>query len=120
MEPFHRRSSCQHGTKPDEKLNVTQRGLISVVFAAYDPIGLVAVYTIQARLLLEYICLLSGKQWDDNLPPDLVTKFLEWSKEISTLSDITILRAYFAGELKALELHLSQEAVIFRPSRSHS
>ena len=72
----------------------------------YDPIGLVAPYTIKARLLLKDIWRLSGQQWDDDLPPDLVTKFLEWSKELPSLSDITIPRAYFTGEIEALELHL--------------
>ena len=32
--------------------------------------------------------------------------FLEWSKDLPTLSDITIRRAYFVGETEALELHL--------------
>ena len=47
-----------------------------------------------------------GQQWEDELPPDLVTKFLEWSKKLPYLSDITIPRAYFVGEIEALELHL--------------
>ena len=49
---------------------------------------------------------MNGQQWDDELPPDLVTKFLEWSKELPTLSDITIPPAYSVGEVEALELHL--------------
>ena len=60
----------------------------------------------KARLLLKDIWRLNGQQWDDELPPVLVTKFLEWSKELPTLSDITIPRAYFVGEIEALELHL--------------
>ena len=37
---------------------------------------------------------------------DLVTKLLEWSEELSTLSVITIPRAYFVGAIETLELHL--------------
>ena len=70
------------GTKPDVKPNVTQRVVLSLVSAVYDPIGLVAPYTVKARLLLKDIWRLNGQQWDDELPPDLVTKFLEWSKEL--------------------------------------
>ena len=88
------------------KRNVTQMVVLSLVSAVYDPIGLVAPYTIQARLLLKDIWRLSCQRWDDDLPPDLVTKFLEWSKELPTLSDIAIPRAYFAGEIEVLELHL--------------
>ena len=72
----------------------------------YDPIGLVAPYTVKARLLLKDIWRLNGQPRDDELPSDLVTKFLEWSKELPTLSDITLPRAYFVGEIEALELHL--------------
>ena len=70
------------------------------------PIGLFAPYTVKALLLLKDIWRLNGQQWDDELPPDLVTKFLQWSKALPTLSDITIPRAYFVGEIEALELHL--------------
>ena len=96
------------GTNPDVKPNVTQRNVLSLVSAVYDPIGLVAPYTVKARLLLKDIWRLHGQQWDDELPPDLVTKFTEWSKELPlpTLSDITIPRAYFVGKIEAMELHL--------------
>ena len=72
----------------------------------YDPIGLVAPHTVKARLLLKDIWRLIGQQWNDELQPDLVTKILEWSKELPSLSDITIPRAYFVREIEALELHL--------------
>ena len=43
----------------------------------FDPIGLVAPYTIRARLLLKEIWRISGQQWDNQLPLDLNAKFLE-------------------------------------------
>ena len=63
------------GTSPNTDRNVTQRIVLSLVSAVYDPIGLVAPFTIKARLLLKDIWRLSGQQWDDNLPNDIVTKF---------------------------------------------
>ena len=48
------------GTKPDMKRNVTQRVALSLVSAVYNPIGVVAPYTIQGRLLLKDIWRLSG------------------------------------------------------------
>ena len=50
------------GTKPDVKPNVTQRVVLSLVSAVYDPIGLVAPYTVKARLLLKDIWRLNGQQ----------------------------------------------------------
>ena len=94
------------GTNPDIKPTVTQRVVLSLVSSVYDPIGLVAPYTVKARLLLKDIWRLSGQQWDDDLPPDIVTKFLDWTQELPALSDIAIARAYFQGKVEALELHI--------------
>ena len=94
------------GTNPEVKPKVTQRIVLSLVSSVYDPIGLVAPYTVKARLLLKDIWRLSGQQWDDDLPLEVVTKFLEWSEELPGLSDIVIPRAYFQGKVETLELHL--------------
>ena len=80
--------------------------VLSLVSAVYDPIGLVAPYTVQARLLLEDIWRISGQQWDDDYPDNIVTKFNEWSKELPTLSGIQIPRSYFEERVESLELHM--------------
>ena len=72
----------------------------------YDPIGLVAPYTVTARLLLKDIWRLSGQQWDNNLPDDISKKFLEWAAELPKLSEITIPRSYFRGTMESVELHV--------------
>ena len=94
------------GTNPEVKSKVTQRIVLSLVSSVYDPIGLVAPYTVKARLLLKDIWRLSGQQWDDDLPPEIVTKFLKRSEELPGLSDIVIPRAHFQGKVETLELHL--------------
>ena len=94
------------GTSSNTDRNITQRVVLSLVSAVYDPIGLVAPFTIKARLLLKDIWRLSGQQWDDNLPDDIVTKFLEWSNELSTLNKITIPRSYFCQTVETIELHV--------------
>ena len=43
------------GTTPDLNQPITQRVVLSLVSAVYDPIGLVAPYTVTARLLLKDI-----------------------------------------------------------------
>ena len=94
------------GTSPDLNKTITQRVVLSLVSAVYDPIGLVAPYTVKARLLLKDIWRLSGQQWDDDLPEDIVTKFLDWSRELPGLSEIVIPRSYFKQTVEKLELHL--------------
>ena len=85
------------GTSHDTTKKITQRVALSLVSAVYDPIGLVAPYTVQARLLLKDIWRLSGQQGDDDLPDEIVTKFIEWSEELTTLGEIEIPRSYFEG-----------------------
>ena len=94
------------GTNPDRNRPVTQRVVLSLVSAVYDPIGLVAPYTITARLLLKDIWRLSGQQWDNNLPDEICRKFLDWAEELPTLSTITIPRCYFQGNTESVELHI--------------
>ena len=115
------------GTTPDLNRPITQRIVLSLVSAVYDPIGLVAPYTVTARLLLKDIWRLSGQQWDNNLPDDVSEKFLEWAAELPKLSEITIPRSYFRGTIENVELHVfgdsSQDvfsAVVFLRARVDS
>ena len=94
------------GTTPDLNRPVTQRVVLSLVSAVYDPIGLAAPYTVTARLLLKDIWRLSGQQWDNNLPDNVSKKFLEWAAELPNLSEITIPRCYFRGTMRIVELHV--------------
>ena len=94
------------GTSPDRYRTLTQRVVLSLVSAVHNPIGLVAPYTVKARLLLEDIWRLSGQQWDDNLPDHIAEKFLEWSDELTRLTEITIPRSYFEGQLEKVELQI--------------
>ena len=80
------------GTTPDLNRPLTQRVVLSLVSAVYDPIGLVAPYTVTARLLLKDIWRLSGQQWDNNMPENVCKKFLEWAEELPNLSEIAIPR----------------------------
>ena len=95
--------NVSRGTSPKTDQNVTQRAVLSLVSAVYDPIGLVAPFTIKARLLSKDIWTLSGQQWDDNMPDDIVTKILDWTKELSTLNEITILRSYFCQTVETIQ-----------------
>ena len=94
------------GTTPDLNRPVTQRVVLSLVSAVYDPIGLVAPYTVTARLLLKDIWRLSGQQWDNILPDDVSKKFLEWAAERPNLSETSIPRCYFRGTMENVELHV--------------
>ena len=94
------------GTGPNPSRPVTQRVVLSLVSALYDPIGLVAPYTMTARLLLKDIWRLNGQQWNNNLPEDICNKVLDWVEELPTLSTIANPRSYFQGNIETAELHI--------------
>ena len=94
------------GTSSTVTKSLTQRLVWSLVSKVSDPIGLVAPFTVGARLLLKDIWRVSGQHWDEELPKDTVERFLEWSVELPKLAEITIPRSYFSGNFKQLELHM--------------
>ena len=86
--------------------SLTQRLVLSLVSKVFEPIGLVAPFTVGARLLLKDIWRVSGQHGDEELPKDTVERFLEWSVELPKLAEFTILRRYFLGEFEHLEPHM--------------
>ena len=84
----------------------TQRLIRSLVSKVFDPFGLVAPFTVGARLLLKDIWRFSGQQWDEELRQDKVQRFLVWSADLPKLETIKIPRSYFSGPFDNIELHM--------------
>ena len=105
------------GTSSTVTKSLAQRLALRLVSKVFDPIGLVAPFTVGVRLLLQDIWRVSGQHRDEELPKDTVERFLEWSVELPKLAEITIPRNYFSGNFEHLELHMfgdsSQE--VFSP-----
>ena len=64
------------GTNSTITKSLTQRLVLSLVSKVYVPIGLVAPFTVGARLILKEIWRVNGQSWDDDLPKDTVDRFL--------------------------------------------
>ena len=86
--------------------SLTQRLVLSLVSKVFDPIGPVAPFTVGARLLLKDIWRVTGQQWDDELPQDMVQRFLVWSADLPKLGNIKTPRNYFSGPFDNVELQL--------------
>ena len=59
------------GTSSTVTKSLTQRLVLSLVSKLFDPIGLMAPFTVGARLLLKDIWRVSGQHWDEELPKTL-------------------------------------------------
>ena len=77
-----------------------------MVAKVFDPIRLVAQFTVGARLLLKDIWRFTRQQWDDDLPQDMVQRYFVWSAELPKLENIEIPRSYFSAPLDSIELHM--------------
>ena len=96
----------RRGTSCAITKSLTQRLVLSLVSKIFDPIGLVAPFTVGARLLLKDIWGVTGQQWDNELPQDIVQRFLVWSADLSKLENIKIPRSYLSGPFENIELHI--------------
>ena len=102
------------GVNRELKNSITQRTVLSFVSSVFDPIGLVAPYTVRARLLLKEIWRIHGQQWDDELPVDIKTKILAWHSGLPSQGKMSIKRSYFSAPVNWVELNMfgdSSEAV---------
>ena len=104
----HRKDTLvvNRGMKCDESNKVTQRLVFSLVAKAFDPIGLVAPFTVTARLLLKDIWRLSGQNWDNTPPIEMMNRFNVWSSDLLKLCNLTISRSFFSRAFDQLELHV--------------
>ena len=91
--------------RPLEKA-ITQGTVLSFVSTVFDPVGLVASYTVSARLLLKDIWKISGQSWEDELPEDIRDKILEWHSGLPLVGQLTIPRCYFTEPVDEIELHM--------------
>ena len=98
------------GVKPKEDRPNTRRTVLSTVSAVFDPLGIVAPFTVSARVLLKDIWKIKGQQWDDPLPDDLSRRFDEWCSGLPLLQDLTIPRAFSPGSFEAIELNMSGDS----------
>ena len=80
----------------------TQRTVLNFVSSVFDSVGLVAPYTVRARLLLKENWKISGQSWDDEVPDNIGSKF---PVSLSLLGHLTISRCYFTEPVDQIELH---------------
>ena len=83
------------GTSRNPQTPLTQWSVLRLVASFFDPLGLVAPFTVEARLLLKDIWRLSCQEWNNELPEGIAGKITEWTLYLPKLSDIIISRSFF-------------------------
>ncbi|KAK3895796.1 hypothetical protein Pcinc_000519 [Petrolisthes cinctipes] len=69
----------------------TKRGLLATIGAMYDPLGMIAPFLLQGRLILQDLCKLQVG-WDDELPEEQEKSCETWKSSVSELYTVVLER----------------------------
>ncbi|XP_022780505.1 uncharacterized protein LOC111321804 [Stylophora pistillata] len=91
---------------------VKRRGIVSAVYSLFDPLGFIAPYAMNAKLLLQT---LSRKRlgWDDTLEETDKEQLKRWLDDLPKLHQIQVdgcFKPQGFGEVKDVQLHLFSDA----------
>ena len=84
-----------------------RRGVLSIVASIYDPLGLLAPFTLRGKLLLQSMCC-DGMSWDQLLDGALEHKWKKWLAELQHLKNVRVPRCFKPhnfGKVKTYQLH---------------
>ena len=90
----------------------TRRGILSLVSAMYDPLGLTSPLILPAKKVLQSLC----KQefgWDENIPDKQLTRWWEWVKDLPNIKGVTLpwsVKPEGFGELHSSQIHHFSDA----------
>ena len=103
------RDSFGFSSSIEPPASFTKRTLLSRVAKLFDPLQLLAPFTIRAKVLLQRTWIL-GLDWDEVLPPDVTTTALTWFKELDSISSVSVPRWYFDEPSEDVSLHTFSDA----------
>lgn len=88
--------SFRNGSQIDSNDKLTKRKVLSYLMCVYDPLGLLTPFVIQGRILFQQTWR-TGIDWDTELQPDIVQKWLFWSRQLANISKIKFPRWHRCG-----------------------
>ena len=94
------------------KKPVTRRGIVSVVYSLYDPLGSIPPYIMKAKLILQ---MLSRKKigWDEPLEENENVQWTRWLDDLGKLKEVTVDRCFQPKgftQAQEIQLHLFSDA----------
>ena len=98
------------GTNKEVEAPITQRKILSLVSSVFDPIGLIAPFSVHMRRLLKGIWTKNGQHWDNRVEPGEEAEFLRWKEQLPIVAETSIGRRYFNRERDKTELHVFADA----------
>ncbi|XP_063826497.1 uncharacterized protein LOC135075980 [Ostrinia nubilalis] len=94
---------------PDPKEPITKRKVLADVAKLYDPEGWIAPVVVNAKKFIQTLWK-SGLLWDQSLPEDILTEWLEYRSSLADLRELKIPRWFNATPGSKQELHVFSDA----------
>ncbi|KAK3715341.1 hypothetical protein QZH41_001342 [Actinostola sp. cb2023] len=91
----------------------TRRGILSTVASIYDPLGIVAPFTMPAKRILQSLCKTTNLGWDDEIPNGEKLQWEKWIIQLPLLESITVNRCYKPpgfGDITSEQVHVFSDA----------
>lgn len=82
----------------------TKRTILSTTFKIFDPLGLISLCTIKAKIFLQMLWL-KKLDWDEQVPRDILDPWEKFTKHINILSSLKIKRKVLIDDPSSVELH---------------
>ena len=89
----------------------TNRGFLGIIMSIFDPLGFLAPFTIQSRILMQEIWQ-SKIDWDETLLEPEFTRWKQWLRELESVKSFRLERCYQLTDfqMKTAELHVFCDA----------
>ncbi|XP_053686517.1 uncharacterized protein LOC128736059 [Sabethes cyaneus] len=95
------------------KLRPTKRMVMSCIMSLFDPLGLLAPFTIYGKMIVQDLWR-SGCDWDESVGEDCIEQWYQWINWLPKIESVKIPRFHFKGSLPAdyqsLQLHVFVDA----------
>ena len=98
------------GTNKRVEAPITQRKILSLVSSVFDPIGLIAPFSVHMRRLLKGIWNKNRQHWDNRVEPGEEAEFLRWKEQLQIVAETSVGRRYFNRERDETKLHVFVDA----------
>lgn len=93
----------------DKNENVTKRMMLSMIAKIFDPLGLLSIYIVRAKLILQLLWK-SKLEWDSEITGDVKSKWLAFVQTMRRLSCIEVDRHVCCKNATVIELHIFSDA----------
>lgn len=87
-----------------ESKNITKRVILSNSSKIFDPLGLISPCVIKIKMLLQSLWL-EKLSWDDQVPINIATEWINFRSELSCLENLKINRHAITKNKKYVEMH---------------